>query len=66
MTKSIDERVKGFAKPATSVKHSGKIVKVIPRSEFTKLNASLAPKLEQNAWERIESFKEARDVIVKD
>lgn len=66
MEKSIDERVKQFAKSASSVKHSGKIVAVISRSEITKLNAEIEPKIKQNARERIESFQEARDKIVKD
>lgn len=66
MGKSIDERVKQFAKPASSVEHSGKIVAVVSRSEITKLNAEIKPKIKQNARERRESFQEARDKIVKD
>lgn len=66
MKKSIDERVKDFAKPASSVKHSRKIVVSISRAEVTKLNETIEAKIKQNQKERKESFEEARDVIVKD
>lgn len=66
MKKSIDERVKKLAKPASSVKHSGKIVAVISRSDIAKLNSEIEPKIRQNARERRLSFEEGKDVIVKD
>ena len=66
MKKSIDERVKKLAKPASSVKHSRKIVAVISRSDIAKLNSEIEPKIRQNARERRLSFEEGKDVIVKD
>lgn len=66
MKKSIDERVKDFAKPASSVKHSGKIVRTISRSDIVKLNLEIDKKIRQNARERRVSFEEAKGVIVKD
>lgn len=61
----LDERVRNICKPASSVKHSGKIVKVIPRSEITKLNSSITTKIAQNKKERRSSFEEARNIVVK-
>ena len=66
MRKSIDERVKLLAKPASSVKHSKKTVKTISRSDIVKLNLEIDNKITQNAGERNASFEEARDVVVKD
>lgn len=66
MKESIDERVKLLAKPASSVKHSGKIVRTISRSDIVKLNLEIDKKIRQNARERSLSFEEAKDVIVKD
>lgn len=66
MKESIDERVKKFARPASSVKHSWKIVAVISRSDIAKLNSEIEPKIRQNARERRLSFEEGKDVIVKD
>ena len=66
MKKSIDERVKSFAKPASSVEHSGNIVAVLSRADIAEINKTIEPKIRQNAKERKESYEEARDVIVKD
>ena len=66
MAKSLDSRVKRFAKPASSVKHSGKIVRTIPHSEITKLNSLIAPKIAQNKRVLRASFEEARDKVIKD
>lgn len=65
MSKSLDSRVKFFAKPASSVKHSGKIVRKIPHSEITILNSQIAPKIDQNKRVLRASFEEARDKVVK-
>ena len=66
MKESIDERVKLLAKPVSSVKHSGKIVRIISRSDIVKLNLEIDKKIRQNASERKASFEEAKDMIVKD
>ena len=66
MRKSIDERVKLLAKPASSATHSKKTVKTISRSDIVKLNLEIDNKIMQNAGERNASFEEARDVVVKD
>lgn len=66
MKESIDEIVKLLAKPASSVKHSEKIVRTISRSDIVKLNLEIDKKIRQNARESRESFEEAKDVVVKD
>ena len=67
MNKSIDERVKRLARPASTVKpHSRKIVMTISRSDIAELNSKIVEKIKQNARERRASFEEARNVIVKD
>ena len=66
MKESIDARVKSFAKPASSVKHSSKIVRTISKIDILKLNLEVDMKIKQNARERRASFEEAKDVIVKD
>ena len=66
MAKSLDSRVKDFAKPASSIKHSGKIVRTIPHSEITRLNSMIAPKINQNKRLLRASFEEARDKVIKD
>lgn len=41
-----------FAKRASSVKHSGKVVRTITRSEIAELNKAIEPKIRQNERER--------------
>ena len=65
MAKPLDSRVKDFAKPASSVKHSGKIVRAIPHSEITILNSQIAPKIDHNKRILRASFEEARDKVIK-
>lgn len=66
MAKLLDSRVKDFAKPASSVKHSEKIVRTIPHSEITILNSEIAPKIDQNKRVLRASFEEARNKVIKD
>jgi len=66
MAKPLDSRVKDFAKPASSVKHSGKIVRAIPHSEITILNSQITPKISHNKIVLRASFEEARDKVIKD
>lgn len=66
MAKRLDSRVKHFAKSASSVKHSGKIVRTIPHSEITSLNSQIATKIDQNKRVLRASFEDARDKVIKD
>ena len=66
MAKALDSRVKDFAKPASSVKHSGKIVRAIPHSEITILNSQIAPNIVHIKRILSASFEEARDKVIKD
>ena len=61
----VVEKVKTFAKRASSVKHSGQIAYVAKQSELDTLNKSIEPKIRQNARERKESFESASKVIIK-
>ena len=61
----ISEEVKKFSKPASNVKHSGKVAYVVPRSKIVELNKKIEPLLSQNQRERDASYEEARDVVVK-
>ena len=60
----LDARVLPFAKRASSVKHSGKVVRTITRSEIAELNKAIEPKIRQNERERTESMHEAARCIV--
>lgn len=66
MSKPLDSRVKRFAKPASSVKHSRKIVRRIPHSEITTLNSQIASKIDHNKRVLRASFEEARNKVIKD
>ena len=57
-------RVLPFAKRASSVKHSGKVVRTITRSEIAELNKAIEPKIRQNERERTASMHAAARCIV--
>ena len=60
----LDARVLPFAKRASSVKHSGKVVRTITRSEIAELNKAMEPKIRQNERERTASMHAAARCIV--
>ena len=60
----LDARVLPFAKRASSVKHSGKVVRTITRSEIAELNKAIEPKIRQNERERTASMHAAARGIV--
>ena len=60
----LDARVLPFAKRASSVKHSGKVVLTITRSEIAELNKAIEPKIRQNERERTASMHAAARCIV--
>lgn len=60
----LDARVLPFAKRASSVKHSGKVVRTITRSEIAELNKAIEPKIRQNERERTASMYAAARCIV--
>lgn len=60
----LDARVLPFAKRASSVKHSGKVVRTITRSEIAELNKAIEPKIRQNERERTASMHAAARCIV--
>ena len=60
----LDARVLPFAKRASSVKHSGKVVRTITRSEIAELNKAIEPKIRQNERERTASMHAAARWIV--
>ena len=59
------KRVQNFARPASTVKHSCRIIHVVTRDKIEELNRSITPKLEQNARQRKASWKDAKNKIVK-
>lgn len=61
----LDARVLPFAKRASSVKHSGKVVRTITRSEIAELNKAIEPKIRQNERERTASMHAAARCIVR-
>lgn len=66
MSKTIDEKVRDFAKPVSSVKSKGKVINVITAADVIELDRSIEPKIRQNVLERKASYEEARKIIVKD
>ena len=60
----LDARVLPFAKRASSVKHCGKVVRTITRSEIAELNKAIEPKIRQNERERTASMHAAARCIV--
>ena len=60
----LDARVLPFAKRSSSVKHSGKVVRTITRSEIAELNKAIEPKIRQNERERTASMHAAARCIV--
>ena len=60
----LDARVLPFVKRASSVKHSGKVVRTITRSEIAELNKAIEPKIRQNERERTASMHAAARCIV--
>ena len=60
----LDARVLPFANRASSVKHSGKVVRTITRSEIAELNKAIEPKIRQNERERTASMHAAARCIV--
>lgn len=61
----LDKKVKEFAKPTISVKHSREIAFTVTRAELTELNNVISSKVNQNRRERDASWCEARNKIVK-
>jgi len=61
---NLDKRMLSFAKKASSVKHSGKVVRIITRSEIAELNRTIEPKIRQNERERTASIYAAARCIV--
>ncbi len=67
MSKTIDEKVRDFAKPgSSSIKSKEKVINVITAADVIELDRSIEPKIRQNALERKASYEEARRTIVKD
>lgn len=62
--KSMEMRVRSFAKNASSVKHNGKVVRTVTRSEIVSLNKTIEPKIRQNERERTASMHAAARCIV--
>lgn len=61
---SLDRSVRAFAKRTSSVKHSGKVVREVARSEIVILNKAIEPKIRQNERERIASMNAAARCVV--
>lgn len=61
---SMAKEMRKRAKPASSAKRSNVIVKRVPRSEITLLNASMEPIIKQNRRERIKAWEEMHDKYV--
>ena len=61
---STNSKVFSFAKKASSVEHSNKIVHTVKRSEIVELNKTIEPKIRQNERERTASMNAAARCIV--
>ena len=60
----MTEKLRECARPASSVKHSNKVVHTVSRAALTDLNHSLEPAIRHNRTVRNESWLEMRDKIV--
>lgn len=60
----LDEKVKQFAKPASSVKHSGRVAYVVSRADLTELDSTIEPKIKQNKAERKAAWIDGKDKII--
>ena len=61
----VAEKVKTFAKRASSVQHLGQIAYVVKQSELDTLNKNIEPRIRKNARELKKSFESASKVIGK-
>ncbi len=61
---SIESRVRSFSKKASSVKHSGKVIRTVTRKDVVALNKTIEPKIRQNERERSASMHAAARCIV--
>lgn len=61
---SMEKKVQAFAKKASSVKHNGKVIRVVTRSDVVALNKTIEPKIRQNERERNASMHAAARCIV--
>lgn len=61
----LDEKVKEFAKPASSVKHSRKIAFIVTRADMAESDTTLKQQLRQNKEILNASWIEGKDKIVK-
>lgn len=61
----LDKKVKKFSRPASAVKHFGKIAYVVSRADIVKLNKTIEFKIKQNRNERQASWRIGKDKIVK-
>lgn len=61
----LDKKVKKFSRPASTVKHSGKVTYVVSRADIVELNKTIEFKIKQNKNERQASWRIGKDKIVK-
>lgn len=61
---AIGIRVAGLSRPASSVNHKKRIVRVITRADVVSANRSIEPKIRQNENERTASMEVAAKCIV--
>lgn len=57
--REIDDRVRPLLRPASSVKNSKEVTRIINRSDLDRLNRAIAEQIEQNERERIASIEAA-------
>ena len=60
----LDARVLPFAKRASSVKHSGKVVRTITRSEIAELNKAIEPKFGKMKESELQVCMQRLDVLL--
>lgn len=57
--REIDDRVRPLLRPASSVKNSKEVTRIINRADLDRLNRAIAEQIEQNERERIASIEAA-------
>lgn len=60
----MNEKVKSFSKPASSVKHTHEVVRSISRADSVVLNATVEPKIRQNALMEKMAWQESKNAGV--
>ena len=55
--REIDDRVRPLLRPASSVKNSKEVTRIINRADLDRLNRAIAEQIEQNERERIASIE---------